>query len=76
MIEAIVARIYYKILTIENIFLIGRAAICSLFLYVIVGWSVFGPAHPKKDLQDWTNESSGRFQCHLRLVRIRAIVGV
>ena len=37
MIGAIVARIYYKILTIENISLIGRAAICSLSLYVTVG---------------------------------------
>jgi hypothetical protein len=37
MIGAIVARIYYKILTIEDIFLIGCTAICSLSLYVTVG---------------------------------------
>jgi len=76
MIESIVARIYYKILTIENIFFIKHAAICSLFLYVIVGWSVFGLPHPKKNSQDWTNEPTGDFQCHVRLVKIRALVGV
>ena len=81
MIEAIVARIYYKILTIEHVFSIGHAAICRLFLYVIVGWSVFGLPHLIKDSKDCANDSrandsTGSFQCDVRLVKIRALVGV
>jgi len=41
MILAIVARIYYKILTIKKKKGKVSAAICSLSLYVIVGWSFF-----------------------------------
>jgi len=37
MIDAIVTRIYYKILTIEHIFTVAYAANCSLSSYVVVG---------------------------------------
>jgi len=47
MIDAIVARIYYKILTIDDISKIECTAICSLLLYVIVEPSVFHFQHPK-----------------------------
>jgi len=54
MIGAIVARIYYKILTIEHVFMIGCTAIYSLSLYVIVDWSVFLFKHLNKVLHDKT----------------------
>ena len=54
MIGAIVARIYYKILTIDHVFMIGCAAIYSLCLYVIVDRSVFLFKHLNKVLYDKT----------------------
>jgi hypothetical protein len=54
MIGAIVARIYYKILTIDHVFMIGCAAIYSLSLYVIVDWSIFHLQHLNKVLYDRT----------------------
>ena len=76
MIGAIVARFYYKILTIDHVFMIGCAAIYSLSLYVIVDRSVFHFWHLNKVLYDRTIDTERLFQSVLRTVRIRAIVGV
>ena len=76
MIGAIVARIYYKILTIDHVFMIECAAIYSLSLYVTVDRSVFLFKHLNKVLCDRKIDTDRVFQSVLRTVRIRAIVGV
>ena len=76
MIGAIVARFYYKILTIEHVFMIGCVAIYSFSLYVTVDMPVFHFWHLNKVFNNKTNELDGVFQSALGAVRIRAIVGV
>jgi len=57
MIVGIVARFYYKILTIDKIYWIGCRAFCSNSVYVIVGWSFFVSIIAKNNLYRVSNDT-------------------